>query len=190
MNLRKKAESSAAAAEEKANLLGGKLSQLSESTEREKRRLHDELMQIKRESKLSTSRLSADVSFFYESDISLFEHLILFSNFQGFFCFSLRKWIADPKMLGKNLSYWKTSWKILRGNLMRLVALSTSISFPNYFQEECVLEDDLATVHIEVVSCYQVVAYWYMKLAVNILTTFCNWNKRTVAGLLCNQNHL
>lgn len=61
MNLRKKAESSAAAAEEKSNLLGGKLSQLSESTEREKRRLHDELMQIKRESKLSTSRLSADL---------------------------------------------------------------------------------------------------------------------------------
>lgn len=62
MNLRMKAESSAASAKEKASLLEGKLSHLSESIEREKKRLNDELAQLKRESKLSVSRISADVS--------------------------------------------------------------------------------------------------------------------------------
>ncbi|XP_021298345.1 mitotic spindle checkpoint protein MAD1 isoform X1 [Herrania umbratica] len=61
MNLRKKAESSAASAEEKATVLEGKLSQLSQSIEREKKRLHNELAQLKGESKLSVSRISADL---------------------------------------------------------------------------------------------------------------------------------
>lgn len=61
MNLRKKAESSAASAEEKATVLEGKLAQLSQSIEREKKRLHNELAQLKGESKLSISRISADV---------------------------------------------------------------------------------------------------------------------------------
>lgn len=62
MNLRMKAESSAASATEKASLLEGKLSHLSESIEREKKRLYDELSQLKRDSKLSVSRIRADVS--------------------------------------------------------------------------------------------------------------------------------
>lgn len=65
MNLRKNAESSAALAEEKASALEGKLSQFSESIEREKRRLQNELAQLKRESKLSVSRISADVSGYF-----------------------------------------------------------------------------------------------------------------------------
>lgn len=62
MNLCMKAESSAASAKEKASLLEGKLSHLSESIEREKKHLNDELAHLKRESKLSVSRISADVS--------------------------------------------------------------------------------------------------------------------------------
>ncbi|GLU06056.1 hypothetical protein SLE2022_231200 [Rubroshorea leprosula] len=61
MNLRKKAESSAVSAGEKATLLEGKFGQLSESSEREKKRLHNELAQLKSESKLSISRISADL---------------------------------------------------------------------------------------------------------------------------------
>ncbi|GMI86128.1 mitotic arrest deficient 1, NITRIC OXIDE-INDUCED EARLY COTYLEDON SENESCENCE 1 [Hibiscus trionum] len=61
MNLRKKAESSAASAEEKAADLEGKLTQFSQSIEREKKRLHNELAQLKGESKLSVSRISADL---------------------------------------------------------------------------------------------------------------------------------
>lgn len=62
MDLRKKAESSLASAEEKASLLEGKLSHVSESIEREKVRLQKELTQLKQESKLSISRIGADVS--------------------------------------------------------------------------------------------------------------------------------
>uniref|UniRef100_A0A5B7BXX2 Putative mitotic spindle checkpoint protein MAD1 n=1 Tax=Davidia involucrata TaxID=16924 RepID=A0A5B7BXX2_DAVIN len=61
MNLRKKAETSAASAEEKASLFEGKLNHLSGSIEREKERLHYELVHLKRESKLSVSRISADL---------------------------------------------------------------------------------------------------------------------------------
>lgn len=62
MDLRKKAESLLSSAEEKASLLEGKLSHVSESTEREKVRLQKDLTQLKQESKLSISRISADVS--------------------------------------------------------------------------------------------------------------------------------
>ncbi|CAI9287230.1 unnamed protein product [Lactuca saligna] len=61
MDLRKKAESLLSSAEEKASLLEGKLSQVSESTEREKVRLQKDLTQLKQESKLSISRISADL---------------------------------------------------------------------------------------------------------------------------------
>ncbi|XP_044489496.1 mitotic spindle checkpoint protein MAD1 [Mangifera indica] len=59
-NLRMKAESAAASAEEKASLLEGKQSHVSESIEREKKRLQNELTQLKEESKSSISRISAD----------------------------------------------------------------------------------------------------------------------------------
>ncbi|KAM3219467.1 mitotic spindle checkpoint protein MAD1 [Capsicum chacoense] len=58
MNLRKKAETSAAAAEEKASLLERKLSSVSESIERERSRLHNELEQLKSESKFSVTKIS------------------------------------------------------------------------------------------------------------------------------------
>ncbi|KAE8007886.1 hypothetical protein FH972_004445 [Carpinus fangiana] len=61
MNLRLKAESSAASAEEKASVLERKLSHLSESTEKEKKRLKNEIELLKRESKLSISRIRADL---------------------------------------------------------------------------------------------------------------------------------
>lgn len=61
MNLRIKSESLAASAEEKATSLEGKLSHLSESIEREKRRLHDEHSQLESDSKLSISRISANL---------------------------------------------------------------------------------------------------------------------------------
>ncbi|CAJ1940453.1 unnamed protein product [Sphenostylis stenocarpa] len=60
-NLRKKAESHASSAEEKATSLEGKLGHLSESIEREKKRLHDEHSQLKSDSKLSISRISANL---------------------------------------------------------------------------------------------------------------------------------
>ncbi|XP_076903078.1 mitotic spindle checkpoint protein MAD1-like [Bidens hawaiensis] len=61
MELRKNAESLLSTAEEKASLLEGKLSHVSESIEREKVRLQKELTQLKQESKLSMSRISADL---------------------------------------------------------------------------------------------------------------------------------
>lgn len=61
LNLRRKAESAAASAEEKASLLEGKLSHFSDSIEREKKRLNNELTQLKRESKSSISRIGADL---------------------------------------------------------------------------------------------------------------------------------
>ncbi|KDP42511.1 hypothetical protein JCGZ_00308 [Jatropha curcas] len=60
-NLRKKAESSAASAEEKASLLEGKLAHLSESIEREKKRFNNELAQLQRDSKFSIARITADL---------------------------------------------------------------------------------------------------------------------------------
>lgn len=61
INLRKTAELSAASAEEKANLLEQKLRHLSDSIEREKNRLKDELLQFQGESKLSVSRIRTDL---------------------------------------------------------------------------------------------------------------------------------
>ncbi|XP_060167549.1 mitotic spindle checkpoint protein MAD1 isoform X1 [Lycium barbarum] len=61
MNLRKKAETSAAAAEEKASLLERKLNSVSESIEREKSRLRNELEQLKSESKFSITKISKNL---------------------------------------------------------------------------------------------------------------------------------
>ncbi|XP_057494404.1 mitotic spindle checkpoint protein MAD1 isoform X2 [Actinidia eriantha] len=61
INLRKKAESLAALAEEKASLLEGKLSHLSATIEREKNRLREDLVQMESQSKLSVSRISLDL---------------------------------------------------------------------------------------------------------------------------------
>ncbi|KAI4342227.1 hypothetical protein MLD38_026875 [Melastoma candidum] len=61
VNSRQKAESLVASAEDKANLLEGKLNRLSEGAEREKKGLHSELVLLKRELKLSTSRMNAEV---------------------------------------------------------------------------------------------------------------------------------
>ncbi|WOG82537.1 hypothetical protein DCAR_0101702 [Daucus carota subsp. sativus] len=61
LNLRKKAETLAASAEEKARLLERQLSSLTESTEREKSRLQKEVIQMEREAKLSVSRISANM---------------------------------------------------------------------------------------------------------------------------------
>lgn len=61
MNLRKKAETSAAASEEKASLLERKLSSVSESIEREKSRLQNDLEQLKSESKFSVTKISKNV---------------------------------------------------------------------------------------------------------------------------------
>ncbi|KAK7348490.1 hypothetical protein VNO80_23048 [Phaseolus coccineus] len=60
-NICKKAESHASSAEEKVRSLEGKLGHLSESIEREKKRLHDEHSQLKSDSKLSISRISANL---------------------------------------------------------------------------------------------------------------------------------
>ncbi|XP_011028407.1 PREDICTED: mitotic spindle checkpoint protein MAD1 isoform X3 [Populus euphratica] len=60
-NLRQKAESSAASAEEKASVLEGKLIHLSESIEREKKRPNNELEQMNREPEHSVSRISAEL---------------------------------------------------------------------------------------------------------------------------------
>ncbi|CAH8355932.1 unnamed protein product [Eruca vesicaria subsp. sativa] len=61
MNLRKKAESSAATAEEKAKLLEEKLSQLSGSVDRERKRLNNDIAHLGKEAKLSVSRIGADL---------------------------------------------------------------------------------------------------------------------------------
>ncbi|KAH1200521.1 Mitotic spindle checkpoint protein MAD1 [Glycine max] len=60
-DLRQKADSHAASTEEKAASLEGKLGHLSESIEREKKRLHDEHSQLKSDSNLSISRISANL---------------------------------------------------------------------------------------------------------------------------------
>ncbi|XP_041010924.1 mitotic spindle checkpoint protein MAD1 isoform X2 [Juglans microcarpa x Juglans regia] len=61
MNLRLKADASTASAEEKASIFERKLSNLSESIEKEKKRLHNEIELLKRDSKLSVSRISLDL---------------------------------------------------------------------------------------------------------------------------------
>ncbi|CAI9101502.1 OLC1v1038840C1 [Oldenlandia corymbosa var. corymbosa] len=60
-DMRKKAESAAKLSEERASTLEGKLSNVSQSIEREKIRLQNELAQLKSESKLSASRIRADL---------------------------------------------------------------------------------------------------------------------------------
>lgn len=60
-SMHKSSESAAAAAQEKANLLERKLNQLSDSTERDKKNRQDDLMHLKSDSKLSISRLKADL---------------------------------------------------------------------------------------------------------------------------------
>uniref|UniRef100_A0A1J3CZL1 Mitotic spindle checkpoint protein MAD1 n=1 Tax=Noccaea caerulescens TaxID=107243 RepID=A0A1J3CZL1_NOCCA len=60
-NLRKKAESSVATAEEKAKLLEEKLSQLSGSVDREKKRLNNDIAHLGKEAKLSVARIGADL---------------------------------------------------------------------------------------------------------------------------------
>ncbi|KNA26064.1 hypothetical protein SOVF_000720 [Spinacia oleracea] len=60
-SMRNSSESSAAAAEEKANHLERKLNQLLDIPEREKKNLQDELKYLKEDSKLSISRLRADL---------------------------------------------------------------------------------------------------------------------------------
>lgn len=61
MDLRKNAESSATRAEERAHQLEEKLNNISESINREKGRLQNDLVQMRSESKLSVSRISADL---------------------------------------------------------------------------------------------------------------------------------
>ncbi|XP_026389584.1 mitotic spindle checkpoint protein MAD1-like [Papaver somniferum] len=61
VSLRKNAESSAASAKDQASTLEQKLSLVSESMEREKTRLQRDLTELKKESKLSISRISADL---------------------------------------------------------------------------------------------------------------------------------
>ncbi|CDO97655.1 unnamed protein product [Coffea canephora] len=61
VNLREKAQSLAALAEEKASALEAKLQKVSQSTEKEKIRLQNELAHLKSDSKLSVSRISADL---------------------------------------------------------------------------------------------------------------------------------
>ncbi|KAJ4952126.1 hypothetical protein NE237_028958 [Protea cynaroides] len=61
VDLHKNAEQKAASAEEKASLLEEKLSHLSGSIKREKNNLNNELLQLKRDSELSVSRISLDL---------------------------------------------------------------------------------------------------------------------------------
>ncbi|XP_010529945.1 PREDICTED: mitotic spindle checkpoint protein MAD1 [Tarenaya hassleriana] len=61
MHLRMKAESSAASAEEKAKLLEERLSQISESVEREKERINNDIAQMSKETRLAVSRIGADL---------------------------------------------------------------------------------------------------------------------------------
>lgn len=130
MNRHMKAESSAASATEKATLLEGKLSHLSESIEREKNRLNDELAQLKRDSKLSVSRIRTDVSMCLFKLIVYYLHCIwkhllmtvIFNWSSSLFC-SLNEWNIELMVQKKNQSYWKSSLKNLRSNLRRSVLL-------------------------------------------------------------------
>ncbi|KAM0972578.1 hypothetical protein ACFX2H_020078 [Malus domestica] len=60
MNLRMRAETSTGLAEEKASVIEGKLRHLSDSIEKEKKSLNNNLAQLKGESKLTVSRITAD----------------------------------------------------------------------------------------------------------------------------------
>ncbi|XP_074302735.1 mitotic spindle checkpoint protein MAD1-like [Silene latifolia] len=61
MSMRNAAESSAASAEEKANMLERKLKHLCDTSEREKKNLQDEFMHLKGDSGFSISRIRADL---------------------------------------------------------------------------------------------------------------------------------
>ncbi|CAI0378539.1 unnamed protein product [Linum tenue] len=60
-NLRKKAESTAASAEDKARELEAKLGHISQSIEKEKKQLNNELVHLKRDSKFSISKITVDL---------------------------------------------------------------------------------------------------------------------------------
>ncbi|CAI0437654.1 unnamed protein product [Linum tenue] len=60
-NLRKKAESTAAAAEDKAKELEAKLGHISKSIEKEKKRFNNELAQLNRDSKFSITKITVDL---------------------------------------------------------------------------------------------------------------------------------
>lgn len=89
-NLRIQAESHAASAQEKATSLEGKLGHLSETIEREKKRLHDDHSQLKKDSKFSISRITANVSC-QCSGQCLFISINHSSTCIFFFCCSLNK---------------------------------------------------------------------------------------------------
>lgn len=103
MNLRKKAETSAAVAEEKTRLLERQLSSLSESTEREKRRPNQELIQMKKEAKLSVSRISANVSDLLYKNVSCLPVNWLF--IYAYLAFRWKEWNAEQRMLSQNQRY-------------------------------------------------------------------------------------
>lgn len=105
MDLRKNVELSAAKAEEKASLLEEKLSSLSESIDREKGRLQNELVQMRSESKLSVSRISADVStlnFVIGKNAVDGDFIILVLHH---IFFSLREWNVELKVQKKSQHY-------------------------------------------------------------------------------------
>lgn len=90
-SMRNSSESSAAAAEEKANHLERKLNQLLDIPEREKKNLQDELKYLKEDSKLSISRLRADVSnnYIFFSSKSMFLSCFILICFD--YCFAAGK---------------------------------------------------------------------------------------------------
>ena len=104
MNLREKAQSLAALAEEKASALEAKLQKVSQSTEKEKIRLQNELAHLKSDSKLSVSRISADVGIYLFCLFlsCLFGHLYV-NLF--FWLLSLREWNAELNMQRKSQNY-------------------------------------------------------------------------------------
>ncbi|KAK4766373.1 hypothetical protein SAY87_008015 [Trapa incisa] len=77
VNLRKKAESSAASYKEKESNLEGQLSHLSESMKREKLSFQAELAQLKRESKYSLSRKNAEFEKMENRAITAEKELVL-----------------------------------------------------------------------------------------------------------------
>ncbi|KAK4798871.1 hypothetical protein SAY86_024236 [Trapa natans] len=80
VNLRKKAESSAASSEEKANNLEGQLTRLSESMKREKHSFQVELGQLKKDSKYSLSRKNAELEKMESIAINAEKELVLLNE--------------------------------------------------------------------------------------------------------------
>lgn len=105
MNLRLKADASRASAEEKASIFERNLSHLSENIEKEKNRFNNEIELLKRDSKLSVSRISADVSrYICQSSFPVICNLLLF-NLPNFSVESLKEWNAELSMLRKNRAF-------------------------------------------------------------------------------------